>query len=169
MAKKKPAPADSPKFDPIPLFADSVELVRYWTDEVAKVDLEPVDRDFLNHSRHWLLQAAATLDALDLSGETRQAIDVAMHQAFNIGEIKGRMATAVWARKAYPRLATHKATKERVKGHAPDIEARQKEIREIICSAPNKRPGVKRLARKFGVSESTIKRDLEEIRTTTSL
>jgi hypothetical protein len=119
--------------------ADAVVL--HWADEVAKVDLFPIDRIFLESSRDRFVQAHATLSNPNASMEDRgQALNNVINEALNIGEIKGRIATALWGRKAFPRLQTSEASKKKTK----NAEIRRNRLLESL-DKDGRSPNIKHL------------------------
>jgi hypothetical protein len=125
-----------------------------WAKRVATADLHPTDRAYLGLSRDQLAKAIETLKNPDATAKASQtATGIAIIAAFQIGEIKGRISTALWGRKAWPRGHTDKATKERVKDQLPAIEARRERVRALCIKKKwpfNKRGLPTTLARKFG-------------------
>ena len=89
-------------------------LVLHWADWVAKADeVGAEDRAFVERSRDLFVHATAALDALDLSEEARQAIDLRRSRAtFQIGEIKATLQQALHARKDMPRARSGTGTEE---------------------------------------------------------
>ena len=108
------------KLDPSALITDAGARVLDWARRVAKADLHPSDRVYLERSGDLLALAVATLKNPDATAEDRNAaIDMAITAVLQIGEIKGRISTAFWGRKAWPRAHTSKANE----GRAPALAA----------------------------------------------
>ena len=136
------------------------------------MDLDPADRKYLERSRDLLALAIATLNDPPASDEARhQANDTMTCTAFAIGEIKGRISTALCGRKAWPRSHTLEATKKRGAANALAAETRRDRLRAIYTENdwPLDEPrDVKQLAHTFGVSVRTIYTDLEILFAATS-
>lgn len=145
-------------------------LVLHWADWVMKAAPTPSgDRDFVGLSRDLFVRATAALNALDLSEETRQAIDTTITAAFQIGEIKGELRQALHARKDMPRARIEAAQAGRTK----NAEARRKMIVEVCAThgRPLNKRGTPRWLIKKRVSVSmlrTLSDDLKIILATTS-
>lgn len=188
MAKKRsaappPAPEAPPQFGPAesaaalkklyrrsPHITDAAEFVLHWADRTIEAcpdpeqwqwgDLKPpTDRNFVASSRHWLAQAIAALDALNLPQETRQAVDAVIHPTFTIGRMLGNFEQALLARKNMK----HARAEPMQKGRAKSTErAEDRRAEELKIIKKNKwsfdgKGLAKRLQGMLGVDENTGK------------
>ena len=154
--------------DPSARITDPGARVLHWAERIAMADLVPNDREYLDRSRDLFALAIATLNDPHAPEEARrQANDTAIRSAFDIGEIKGRISTSLWGRKAWPRAHTDKATSDRVNDQAKAIARRHEQIL-AVCEEWNTtihtRGIYKQLAFELGASTYTIKDDLKALR-----
>jgi hypothetical protein len=118
--------------EPSTRITDEGARVLDWARRVATADLDPTDRAYLELSREQLAQAVATLGTPGVTAKARQtATGRAIIAAFQVGEIKGRISTALWGREAWPRSHTLEATKKRVAANALAAETRRDRLRAI--------------------------------------
>ena len=106
-----------------------VDDVLRCVDQAARADLDEPSLLYLKHIRERFACAAATLDAYPMPAEIRQAVEIAIGEAFQIGRIGGRDDGENIGRYLERRARTFRATSVRVKHQSKAIEARREQIR----------------------------------------